>query len=121
MPLFNCEIASLPLTDGKELTRCTNAVATASTPALTRVVSYVNPVTGEQFDYTGAVPANIVWKSVENNADKPEWSAKARISDGWFFTPFNATSNLRFQADNGTITNIESGGDSIQVMVTLNN
>jgi hypothetical protein len=121
IPLGICEYGYPQLTDGKVLTRCTNAVATASTPALTRVISYVNPVTGEQFDFTGTVPANIVWRSVENNTNKPEWGAKARVSDGWYFTPANATSNLKFQPDTGAITDIENVVGSIQVMDTFTN
>ena len=121
IPLGLCEYGYPQLTDGKVLTRCTNAVATASTPANSRVVSYINPVTGEMFDYTGTVPSNTVWRSVVNNADKPEWGAKARVSDGWFFTPFNATSNLKFQTDTGIITDIQSGGDSFNVMDTFSN
>jgi hypothetical protein len=121
IPLSICDLGYPQLTDGKVLTRCSNAVATASTPALTRVITYINPVTGENYDYTGTVPANIVWHSVDSNADKPEWSAKARVIDGWFFTPYNATTNLRFQADTGVITNIQSGGDPFNVMLTYNN
>lgn len=125
LPLFQCALGYPQLADGKVLTQCTNAVATASTPAGTRVVSYINPLTNEHFDYTGTVPSNVVWRAFENNADKPEWAAKARVSGGWYYTPFDAAWVLNFQPDVGTSFAVKAGtflGDgTIKVMVSYTN
>lgn len=60
LPLFNCELGYPQLTDGRVLTRCSNAVATLSTPARTRVITYIDPIKGELYEYAGTVPANII-------------------------------------------------------------
>ena len=125
IPLGICDLGYPQLTDGKVLSRCTNAVATPSTPALTRVISYIDPIKGEMYDFTGTVPTNVVWRSFENNADKPEWGAKARVSDGWYYVLFNSDWILNFQPDSGAVTTVKAGtflGDgNINILIAYSN
>ncbi len=124
-PLYNCALGLQPLADGKVLSQCRNAVAVNGIPAGTLVVTYINRVTGEMLDYNGAVPSNMVWVLSTNNADKPEWEAKARVAGGWYYTKYNETSVLRFQSDSGDSFVVKQGtfttdGD-IKTMISYTN
>jgi hypothetical protein len=125
LPLYSCALGLQPLADGKVLTQCRNAIAVNGIPAATLVVTYINRSTGEMLDYSGTVPSNMVWVLSANNADKPEWGAKARVAGGWYYTKYNETSVLRFQSDSGDSFVVKQGtfaadGD-IKVIVSYSN
>ncbi len=94
-PVFNCGIANKPLADGKVLLDCQERVT------LQARKFYIDPTKDEMYDYAGTVPTDVTFTFVANNSDKPEWSAKAKVSDGWYFTTFDATWVLKFQFDQG--------------------
>ena len=120
-PLFNCALGYPQLSDGKILTQCTTAVATASTPANTRVLSYIDPSNNELRDFLGSVPANNTWRVIEKTDNKPEWSSKARVADGWYYTPFDSDWELYFLPDIGSSFTVKKGtlaGDgNLNIMV----
>jgi hypothetical protein len=107
-PVSDCALGP-SMSDGKILHQCKIQVATNGYAAGALVVTYVNPNTGEMLDYTGTVPSNVNWLVSATNADKPEWGAKARVSDGWYYTTANATWVILFQSDDGKVTTVKAG------------
>ena len=101
--LFNCQLPNTALSDGKI------AVSCQERPSLARRNFYIDPLKNEIYEYVGTVPANITFSDTVNNSDKPEWGAKARVADGWYFTTANITWVLNFQSDSGTVTTIKAG------------
>ena len=114
--LFNCQLSNVALSDGKI------AVSCQERPSLTRRNFYIDPLKNEIYEYVGTLPANITFSGTTNNSDKPEWSAKARVADGWYFTTANITWVLNFQSDSGTVTTVKAGtfttDGTIGIMVT---
>lgn len=115
-PFMNCWMmhpSFLTQTDGKILTNCQHVTT------YDRHILYIDRTTNELYDYTGIVPAGIVWISRANNSDKPEWSAKARVLEGWFFNPYDHTKFLEFQFDTGEVVVVHDGSDIDSVFVYL--
>lgn len=102
----NCELASKPLPDGKILARCVDNVMGTG-----RHVLYIHPVLDEMYDHVGEVPSDIVWvSSTQYDPATPNWWAKAKISDGWFFTSNTVTWVLKFQDDaTKTVMTVKAG------------
>ena len=118
---INCWLASKPLGDGKVLASCQEDRA-----GNMRKTLYIDPVKNEMYDYAGVAPTDIVWLvSTSFDPAKPEWSAKTRVSDGWYFTTANITWVLNFQPDTGATITVKAGTFSadgnVKVLVTYTN
>jgi hypothetical protein len=103
-PLFNCWMATNPLSDGKILASCQNSIGINGSPENSRHLLYINPVSNEIYEYNNLsqiwdtvcgwcnlntlnVPSGVVWRDTQAfDPVTPTWSAKVEISDGWFFT-----------------------------------
>jgi hypothetical protein len=114
-PFFNCWLLDKQLADGKVLTSCQES------QSLARNVFYIDPTKDEMYDYTGQVSADAVWRDTAPfDPAKPEWSAKAHVSDGWYFTTFDVTWVLNFQSDaTSQVSTVKAGTFAIDQTVRL--
>ena len=119
LPLFNSALGVPQLPDGKILIQATNAVATATTPANSRVIVYADPTTGKLKDFTGTIPVNIVWYLTDGGTPNPAWGAQARVVDGSFFVTSEAGWVVNFQPDVGSVTNIKTGTFAVDGTVSV--
>lgn len=107
----DCWIAHIRLTDGKILAKCQDGVTNGGR------VFYIDSSNNELRDYTGFVPSGITWLFITlPSTDKPEWGARARVADGWYFTSSNAPRVLKFQNDAGLISTVLEGDASFRVL-----
>ena len=135
-PYMNCWLAEKPLADGKVLTDCQDVVS------YNRHLLYIDPTTDELHEYEttpqvwdttpttpGRVcgwcniysyPAGTTWIDVQvYDPAYPTWGAKAKVSDGWFFTTDTAWV-LNFQADaTGLVTTVKAGTFSVDGTIKL--
>jgi hypothetical protein len=122
LPYVNCWLASKPLPDGKVLTNCVDNTSSASG----RHVLYIDPTKDELHDYGGTVPSDVIWLDVARfDQLKPEWGAKAQVSDGWYFNLSTDGRTIKFQQNGtGTISVIKVGtldDDTIKILVSYSN
>ena len=119
--LNGCELADKPLANGWILTRCWDGAT------VTLQTFYIDPNKDEMYDYTGTVPADTVWHRVASiDPVTPTWGAKAKVADGWYFTAFDNSWVLKFQADaTGAVTVIKEGtfaaDGNLLLLMTYNN
>jgi hypothetical protein len=118
LPLAQCGLGVPQLADGRILVKCTNAVATPTTPANSRVVIYADPTTLKLKDFSGTVPANVVFHLVEDNK-QPNWGTNARVTDGWVYTPSTEGWVVNFQPDVGATFTIKAGTFAVDGTVSV--
>jgi hypothetical protein len=101
-PLYNCWLAHAALPDGKILASCQDALN-----AIRRTL-YIDRQVNAIREYAGVVPTDIKWlASTPFDPLTPNWSAKARVKDGWYFTSNTETWVLLFRNDSGQVSTIK--------------
>jgi len=85
-PLSLCWIMDpsfLSQTKGKVLTNCQDATGGG------RHDLYIDPTNNGLYEFTGTVPANIIWHAVtpiDAVLQQPSWASQAETPDEWFYT-----------------------------------
>ncbi len=101
--LLNCLLADKPTADGVALAKC---YETNSTEHVVRL----DLVAIKLYEYSGTVPADIVWlDSQPFDPAYPNWGAKTHRSDGWVYTTNINTSKLLFEDNAGKVTTLYAG------------
>ena len=108
-PLANCgmalDTAYLSQTGGKILVSCQAA------PTGDRHIFYIDPSRNDGlYDYTGPVPAGIVWTYVTPiHTDHLGWGSYVKVSNGYFFVYDYESWVLNFQDNAGIVSTIKAG------------
>ena len=116
--IWGCIISSYPLADGRIPLVC-NENTTFHYHEF-----YIDPSKDEMHDFVGTLPADLSytmnadgtglvsfsskWGDVVQDVDplRPTWEARARVADGWYFTPNNQNAVLYFQDNAGNVSTV---------------
>jgi len=116
--LFGCLISSYALSDGKIPLLCKDGVQFKFHEL------YIDPVKEEVHEFVGVLPADLSyvlttdgtglttfsakWGDVVQDIDPlhPTWEARAKVVDGWYFSPNNQNSVLYFQDNTGNVSTV---------------
>lgn len=115
-PVAECSLAQVPLNDGTVLADCVNGWTGK------QVFVYIDPTDDSIHDYTGGVPAGIVWHYYYGsiNPATPTWWTNLHVSDGWYFNPLSDTGGLYFKSDvTGDITLVREAPTGSNVLLLM--
>lgn len=116
IPFYNCWLAEKPLADGYILTSCLYFADQV------RYTLSIDPIHDEIRDYSGVVPADIVWHDINYLPRKLDWVSYIETSDGWYFTTEKNPFTLYFKNKNSaSVTTITTSSEPPRVMMIYHN